>query len=228
MATDGDAGAFVIEGHIVSDQELEIFWTVMRVGRYNEAARLNGVSPKHVRRIMATPWVKKLYDTKIKVRNESFMHRIQELDDKALTAYEEILDGGRADDRSTMAQAKLIEIRMKAGKDPILDTRAQSVTVKAEQHNINMFLSPDQLRTMTPEELIEMNRSGTVPERFRKAAEPVEAWNPPRELPFDAVGFKTLQNRAKQEKLETATEGDADQPPAGDREREGDSPGDNS
>ena len=214
MATDGDAGGFIIEGHIVSDEELEIFWTVMRVGRYNEAARELKISPDRVRRVMATAWVKKLYDTKLKVRNDSFMHRLQEVDEDALRAYTEILNGQRSTDKSTMAQAKLIELRMKAGKDPILDTRSVSTTIKAEQHNTVTFLATEQLRQMTPDELIEMNRSGTIPDRFRKAPEPVNAWTPPRELPFDHVGQKTLQNRKKLE-MDTATDGNVNDPPEG-------------
>lgn len=196
MAMNRESGAMVVDGHILSDRDLEVFWTFHEVGTFAEASRRLGVSKDVVKRIVESPWAKRLFETKVKARNESFMHRLQEKDDKVLQAYEEIITGNRAADKSTMAQAKLIEVRMKAGRDPILDTRNQVTNIHNEQKNTLVNLTPEQMREMSQEELIELNRTGMVPERLRKAEPAPEPIEFPRELSPDVLGTKSLDRKS--------------------------------
>lgn len=209
MAMNRESGTMIIDGHILSDRDLEIFWTFHESGKYAEAAKKLGVSRDTVKRIVTSPWAQKLFDTKVKAINDSFMHRLQEMDEDALTAYKEIITGDRSDDKSTMSAAKLIELRMKAGAKPILDTRSVTTNVHNEQKNTFVSVTAEQMKGMSPEELIELNRTGELPERMRVSEKPPAPMEFPQELPADVLAVQTVQRNEKRQAL--AVEPDAQQ-----------------
>lgn len=201
----------MIDGHILSDRDLEVFWTFQECGTFSGAAKRLGVSREVVKRIVESPWAKRLFDAKVKARNESFMHRLQEMDDKALEAYGAIISGERSADKSTMAQAKLIEVRMKAGKNPILDTRSVTTNVHNEQKNTVINLTAEQMKDLTPEELIELNRTGLLPERLRTMPPVPAPLQFPDELPPHIMSAETMRDRMK--KLQAELEAGREEPP---------------
>jgi len=205
MAMNRESGTMLIDGHILSDRDLEVFWTFQKTGKYSVAAKALGISKETVKRIVESPWAKRLFEAKVRAINDSFMHQLQELDADTLEAYGQIIRGERSADKSTMAQAKLIETRMRAGKDPILDTRSTVTNIHNEQKNTVVNLTLEQMKEMTPDELIELNRTGLLPERMRRV-EPV----PAEGIQFpDTLGPDQLGMKAKLKQVPLALESDA-------------------
>lgn len=195
--SDPHSDEFLIEGHRVTDQDLRIFGAVLRNGTAAKAAKELGLNHATVQRHIMAPWFQRLYEQTGGVANKAFFRRLQEMDEETLTAFQEIIKGERKMDKSAMAQAKLIELRMKGGKDPILDTRPQQVNIKNEMTNTALFLTVEQMRSLTQAELIEYNRTGHLPERLRQiqAVPQPQAWEPPRELSPQHLSVKTIREK---------------------------------
>lgn len=191
--------AILIEGHQVTDLELKLFGIVLRSGSISKAAAEAGIDRSRIQKLVDQPWFQKLYEQTGAIANKAFFRRLQELDDKTFAAFEEIVTGVRAKDKSAMAAAKLIELRLKAGKDPILDTKPQTFQIKNEQHNTAVVLTHEQMRGMSAEEIIDLQRTGQLPERLRQALAVPQppAWEPPRELNPEWRGAKALETAKK-------------------------------
>lgn len=203
-----------IEGHRLTQTDMEAFGALMRCGTMVAASAESGIPVTALRRIMDSAWFQKLWEYTGALKNKAFLHQLQELDAQAIQAYREIITGERSEDKSTGAAAKLIEARMKAGRDPVLDTRAQVTKITNEQHN-TINITPDQIRAakLTQDELIELNRTGILPDRLRQGAvpQPMVEWEPPRTLGVDDLGAEGWEHRKARE-AELAEGEEANQP----------------
>lgn len=154
-----------IGGHQVEPKEWRGFYAYMLKGGTNDSAAVAaGVTPYTIIKWRKQPWWHQMFEDHYRAANDKLVSDLIKHDPDVVKAYGEIIKGERADDKSVMAQTKVIGARMEIGKAPIVDKRAVQVN-NTQTINNSGTINIAQLKTLSSKELLEYNDTGILPER---------------------------------------------------------------
>ncbi|HEC61574.1 MAG TPA: hypothetical protein ENI27_04900 [bacterium] len=157
----------IVEGKRITPKQIETFKLWREGMKYAEISRRMGLGPHYMHHaVYKSAWFRELRERVQNDADQRFMMGIYDQDDITLKARREIIKGQRADDKSVMGQVRLIEQRKMMGDKPIINKRGSAINIQQNISGGSGTINLGALKTMTQEELLEMNESGVIPDRI--------------------------------------------------------------
>lgn len=156
----------VVDGKRVTPKQMEVFrmW-LNRVPNAQIESRL-GLSKGYVKMAKCQlHWFKRLMEQYFDSANEDLFREIVAQDKSLAKSYTEIIKGKRAGDKSTMSQARLMELRIQMGNRPILNKRGSSINIQQNISGGSGTINLGEVGKMSSDEWLEYHESGNLPDR---------------------------------------------------------------
>ncbi|MCH8314202.1 MAG: hypothetical protein IID17_14605 [Nitrospinae bacterium] len=155
----------VVEGRRITPRQVEVFKLWAKSVPYLEIEEKLGLHFGYVKKaVYGAHWFETLWDRTYGASQLEYFRDVISGDKSLAKNVKAIGAGERKDDKSAMAAVKLHEIRTQLGPRPMLNKRG-NINIQ----NIigsSVTINQVQLKTMTQEELLEMNESGVIPSRM--------------------------------------------------------------
>ena len=155
----------VVEGRRITPRQVEVFKLWAKSVPYLEIEEKLGLHFGYVKKaVYDAHWFKTLWDRTYGASQLEYFKDVISGDKSLARNIKAIGAGERKDDKSAMSAVKLHEIRTQLGPHPMLNKRG-NINIQ----NIigsSVTINQVQLKTMTQEELLEMNESGAIPPRM--------------------------------------------------------------
>ena len=108
-------------------------------------------------------WWKELHERFVKDGQDRFIMQLAEASEKIAKGLLDVATGIDKDDRTAMARVQAARVFSEMGKDPVTNRRSDVMIQDNRQVNV-VNITPDRMRGLTPEQLIDYVRTKRLPE----------------------------------------------------------------
>ena len=158
-----------VAGHTMTSREYDSFYLFCEGRKNKEIEAQLGMPDGAVSRFKASPWWRELHERYITEKQKDFHHKMSLRNEEIEEAYFEVLSGADKSDRTAQARMQGVRMYMEAGSDPLINKKPSSLTISNSQIGSgNVKIDADTIKDLTQDEILEMARTGNVPEKVIK------------------------------------------------------------
>ena len=159
----------VVEGRRITPRQVEVFKMWAKSVPYLEIEDKLGLHFGYVKKaVHSANWFQTLWDRTYGASQLEYFRDVISGDKSLARNIKAIGAGERKDDKSAMSAVKLHEIRTQLGPRPMLNKRG-NINIQTNIIGGSTTINLGAFKTMTQEELLEMNESGAIPSRITES-----------------------------------------------------------
>ena len=148
----------------MTDQQREAFILFCKGENMSQISRKLQTTPSTVRTWTQAEWWVTLFKNYLEEKQASFHAELSSLTKEMTKAYRQILTS--KDTKTFNAKAQAIKMYMESGEKPIIDKNPRKFVTNNTLIQAGK-IDHDQVSKLTQEELIEMARTGIIPDKVR-------------------------------------------------------------
>ena len=156
----------VIAGHRLKPNQWAAFETYWLSGSVEQAARSGSVSPWTIWNWRRSPWWQELFERHVQHHQQDFHSRLARHSKDLADGVIGVASGKDTADKTASARVNAAKLFAEMGEKPLIKKRNLELTYIGNQQNNYGGINLGALKGMTQEELLEMNESGTIPDRM--------------------------------------------------------------
>lgn len=131
-----------------------------------ELAEMAGVTEKTISKWKHSDWWRALYEQFVTQKQREIYLTMSAQADQMLEGFMKVMKGDDKNDKTAMARVNGFKIYLESGKEPILQKNPQ-LTINNNTQVNNLSLDKEKLKSLNKSELLEIARTGNVPEGLK-------------------------------------------------------------